>query len=239
MNKHVQTSRSGFVVETHRLTKVYHMGSVEVHALRGASLCLKAGEFAALMGPSGSGKSTLMHLLGCLDTPTSGTIVLEGREVSALDDDERSAIRSRRIGFVFQSFNLLPRLTALENVTLPLSYQKQANGTQHSAKEALRRVGLSSRLAHTPSEMSGGEKQRVAIARALVTEPALILADEPTGNLDSSTGEEILRLMASLHEEGRTILMVTHSDQAAAYAERVISMRDGQIVDREFDDDLL
>jgi putative ABC transport system ATP-binding protein len=236
MNSNAATPKSGFVIETQGLTKVYRMGSVEVHALQSVNMRLGAGEFIALMGPSGSGKSTLMHMLGCLDTPTSGTVVLEGQEVSALDDDARSIIRSQRVGFVFQSFNLLPRLTALENVILPLSYQRHANGTECKAEDALQRVGLSGRLAHTPGEMSGGEKQRVAIARALVTEPALILADEPTGNLDSSTGDEILHLLTSLHKEGRTILMVTHSDHAAAYAERVITMRDGQIVNEECGD---
>ncbi len=221
------------IIETDALTKVYKMGTVEVHALRGVTLQIRNGEFVALMGPSGSGKSTLMHLLGCLDTPTSGIYLLEGHQVSSLTDNERSSIRSKRIGFVFQSFNLLPSLTALENVLLPLMYQGSLNGAERVAREALERVGLSERVTHSSAELSGGEKQRVAIARALITNPAMILADEPTGNLDSETGEEILDLLKTLHAEGRTILMVTHSDHAASFAERVIFMRDGQIVLRE------
>lgn len=226
-----EVPRSNAVIETEGLTKVYRMGNIEVHALRGVSLKMQSGEFIALMGPSGSGKSTLMHLLGCLDTPTSGRYIFEGQEISSLSDTERASIRSRRVGFVFQSFNLLPRLTALENVLLPLMYQGKFNRGERSAREVLERVGLSKRLSHSPTELSGGEKQRVAIARALVTDPALILADEPTGNLDSVTGEELLHLLESLHTEGRTILMVTHSDDAASYAERVIFMRDGQIAE--------
>jgi putative ABC transport system ATP-binding protein len=226
-------SRSNAVVEAEGLTKVYVMGRVEVHALRGVNLQVQCGEFIALMGPSGSGKSTLMHLLGCLDTPTSGRIRLNGQEVSTLPDHERASIRSRKVGFVFQSFHLLPRLTTWENVLLPLIYQGSLKGVESRAREVLDRVGLSSRLLHSPAELSGGEKQRVAIARAVVTDPTLLLADEPTGNLDSATGEEILTLLADLHAEGRTILMVTHSKHAASYAERVISMRDGQIIKGE------
>jgi putative ABC transport system ATP-binding protein len=226
-------SRSNAVLETEGLTKVYQMGNVEVHALCGVSMQMQRGEFIALMGPSGSGKSTLMHLLGCLDTPTSGRIRLNGQEISALSDHERASIRSRQVGFVFQSFHLLPRLTTLENVLLPLIYQGRLNDIENRAREALDRVGLSGRLSHSPAELSGGEKQRVAIARALVTDPTLLLADEPTGNLDSVTGEEILSLIAGLHADGRTILMVTHSEVAASYAERIIFMRDGQIIKGE------
>jgi putative ABC transport system ATP-binding protein len=225
--------RSNAVIEAEGLTKVYVMGRVEVHALCGVSMQIPRGEFIALMGPSGSGKSTLMHLLGCLDTPTSGRICLNGQEVSALSDHEHASIRSRQVGFVFQSFHLLPRLTTLENVLLPLIYQGRLNGIENRAREALDRVGLSERLSHSPAELSGGEKQRVAIARALVTDPAILLADEPTGNLDSVTGEEILNLIADLHADGRTILMVTHSEIAASYAERVILMRDGKIIKGE------
>ncbi len=219
------------VIETEDLTKVYQMGKVEVHALCGVSIRIQWGEFIALMGPSGSGKSTLMHLLGCLDTPTSGRILLNSQEVSALSDHDRASIRSQQVGFVFQSFHLLPRLTTLENVLLPLIYQGRLNGIENRAREALDRVGLSGRLSHSPAELSGGEKQRVAIARALVTDPMLFLADEPTGNLDSVTGEEILNLLADLHADGRTILMVTHNKYAASFAERVIYMRDGQIIE--------
>jgi putative ABC transport system ATP-binding protein len=226
-------SRSKPVIEAIGLTKIYKMGTVEVHALRGADLELHWGEFVALMGPSGSGKSTFMHILGCLDTPTSGGYFFEGQEISSLTDNARAFIRGRRIGFVFQSFNLLHGLTALENVLLPLMYQGNLNGAEKIARAVLDRVGLSDRASHAPAEMSGGEKQRVAIARALITDPALILADEPTGNLDSGTGEEILNLLTNLHFEGRTILMVTHSDHAASYAGRIVFMQDGQIVDKE------
>lgn len=219
-----------FIIETKGLTKIYHMGTVEVRALHGVNVRVKSGEFVALMGPSGSGKSTLLHLLSCLDTPTEGTYRLEGQDVNGLSDDERSYVRNMRVGIVFQDFNLLPRLDALENVALPLLYRRHVNGTGPLAKDALDRVGLSARIHHRPAELSGGERQRVAVARALVTNPAILLADEPTGNLDSASGEEILCLLASLHAEGRTILMVTHSKYASSYAERVISMRDGQIV---------
>ncbi len=229
-------SHTPFIIETEGLSKVYTMGTVEVHALRGVNVTVKSGEFVALMGPSGSGKSTLLHLLSCLDTPSEGTYRLEGQDVHGLSDEERSYIRNMRVGIVFQDFNLLPRLDALANVVLPLMYRDRINGTEPLASEALDRVGLSTRLHHRPAELSGGERQRVAIARALVTNPAILLADEPTGNLDSASGEEILRLLASLHAEGRTILMVTHSEYASSYAERVISMRDGQIVGSEVDD---
>ena len=206
------------------------MGTTEVHALRGASLRVEAGEFVALMGPSGSGKSTMMHLLGCLDTPTAGRYLLEGRDVSTLSNDERARVRNARIGFIFQTFNLLPRLTALDNVALPLLYRGHNGYVRQHAAEALERVGLSQRAGHRPTEMSGGERQRVAIARALVADPALILADEPTGNLDSKTGADLMRLLVELCAEGRTILIVTHNANVAAHARRTVQMQDGQIM---------
>jgi putative ABC transport system ATP-binding protein len=221
---------SEWVIEAQDLTKVYRMGATEVHALRGASLRVAEGEFLALMGASGSGKSTLMHLLGCLDTPTAGRYRLEGQDVSTLSNEARSHVRNTRVGFVFQSFNLLPRLDALENVALPLFYRSRARNTQRRAAEALERVGLADRATHRPLELSGGERQRVAIARALVTDPAIILADEPTGNLDSATGDEVLGLLAGLHAEGRTILVVTHDAGVAARAQRILHMRDGRIM---------
>jgi putative ABC transport system ATP-binding protein len=236
------------VIETENLWKTYSLGATEVRAVRGVSLKLYRGEFVALMGPSGSGKSTLMHLLGCLDRPTRWKYLLEGQEVSALTPAERSQVRNNRIGFVFQTFNLLPRRTALENVALPLLYRrapKAGDGPRREGPEKdrclemLARVGLEKRAQHRPVELSGGERQRVAIARALVTDPAVILADEPTGNLDSATGREILDLLAGLGREngpaampaGRkpTIVVVTHNPETAAYAGRVLQMRDGQI----------
>jgi putative ABC transport system ATP-binding protein len=224
------TATSGIVIETHELTRTYMMGSTQVNALRDASFTVTRGEFVALMGPSGSGKSTLMHLLGCLDRPTSGQYILEGTSVDRLSEEQRARVRNRRIGFVFQSFNLLNRMNTLENVGLPLLYGANDRNWQERAKQALKRVGLGKRLWHRPNELSGGERQRVAIARALVHDPALILADEPTGNLDSANGDEIMRLLVELCREGRTLLMVTHDAHCASYASRIITMRDGRMI---------
>ncbi len=221
------------IIHAENLTRTYTLGNSIVNALRGVNLDVESGEFVALMGPSGSGKSTMMHLLGCLDTPTAGRYVLEDRDVSTLSKDERARVRNNRIGFVFQTFNLLPRLNALENVLLPLLYGEHEGDLNQRASEALNRVGLTPRAQHKPNELSGGERQRVAIARALVTDPALILADEPTGNLDSKTGAEIMALLVELCSEGRTILMVTHDAKVAAHARRILHMQDGEIVNGE------
>jgi putative ABC transport system ATP-binding protein len=221
---------SGIVICTENLTKTYVMGSEEVHALQSINLEIHKGEYVAIMGPSGSGKSTLMNLIGCLDSPSSGKYWLAGRQVSELDDDELAYIRNKEIGFVFQTFNLLPRATSLHNVELPLIY----NGTPaeeriERAKEALAQVDLTSRMMHRPNELSGGQRQRVAIARALVNRPSILLADEPTGNLDSVTGEEIMALFVRLHEQGNTIILVTHEPDIAARAHRIIRVRDGRV----------
>jgi putative ABC transport system ATP-binding protein len=218
------------VIRTETLTRTYTMGSATVHALRGVSLTVQPGDFVALMGASGSGKSTLLSLLGLLDKPTAGGYWLEGVEVSSLNRNALAEVRGKRIGFIFQSFNLLPRLSAWENVALPLAYrngQVRHSGQRSRALEALARVGLDQRASHQPMELSGGERQRVAIARALVTQPAVILADEPTGNLDSATGIEIMALLHEIHAEGRTIVVVTHDPNIAYHASRICTMRDG------------
>jgi putative ABC transport system ATP-binding protein len=219
------------VIRTQQLVKTYVSGTNEVHALRGIDLSIGKGEFVAIMGASGSGKSTLMNLLGCLDTPTSGSYELDGVTVEGLDKDALADIRNQKIGFVFQGFNLLPRTTALENVELPMLYDRtgKVRDTKALASAALQRVGLGDRLDHQPSELSGGQQQRVAIARALVTEPALILADEPTGNLDSRTSMEVMALFQELNEQGITIVLVTHESDIAAYTKRVVEVRDGRI----------
>jgi len=220
----------GTVIYTEELCKMYVMGSEEVHALRGVNLSIRKGEYCAIMGPSGSGKSTLMNLIGCLDSPSSGRYWLAGRQVSELDDDELAYIRNKEIGFVFQTFNLLPRATALHNVELPLIY----NGTPaeervEKARNALAMVDLADRMMHKPNELSGGQRQRVAIARALVNSPSILLADEPTGNLDSKTGDEIMNLFERLYEQGNTIILVTHEHDIAAHAHRIIHVRDGRV----------
>ena len=225
---------SGIVIRTEALAKVYEMGAEQVHALRGIDVEIRKGEYVAIMGPSGSGKSTLMNLIGCLDSPSSGRYWLAGRLVSELDDDELAYIRNKEIGFVFQTFNLLPRASALHNVELPLIY----NGTPSEerlvkAKQALERVDLTPRMHHKPNELSGGQRQRVAIARALVNDPSIVLADEPTGNLDSKTGEEIMNLFANLHRQGNTIILVTHEMDIAQHAHRIIFIRDGRIASDE------
>jgi len=219
-----------WVIEVREITKVYRMGTVEVHALRGVSFTVHRGELVAIMGPSGSGKSTLMNILGCLDRPTSGEYILDGQRVSTLDDDQLAVIRNRKVGFVFQNFNLLPRMTALDNVELPLRYAGLLQGTRERARAALEAVGLGERVHHKPNELSGGQQQRVAIARALVNRPAIILADEPTGNLDTQSGQEVMALLTELNRsQGTTIVLVTHDPEIAAYAERVIHIRDGKI----------
>jgi putative ABC transport system ATP-binding protein len=221
------------IIQTENLTRTYHVGNTVVNALCAVNLGVEAGEFVALMGASGSGKSTMMHLLGCLDTPTEGRYLLEGQDVSTLSKDERARVRNSRIGFIFQTFNLLPRLNALDNIALPLLYGRSQSEARQRAGKALRRVGLAARARHRPNELSGGERQRIAIARALVTDPALILADEPTGNLDSKTGASIMDLLVELNAEGRTILMVTHDAKVAAHAGRILQMQDGEIVNGE------
>jgi len=220
------------MIEIENVTKVYHMGDLEVRALNGVSLSVQEGEWVAIMGPSGSGKSTLMNVIGCLDQPTSGSYRLDGLEVAKMNDRELAAVRNRKIGFVFQTFNLLPRTSALANVELPMIY----GGTRDrraKALAALEQVGLSDRINHHPNELSGGQQQRVAIARALVNEPAILLADEPTGNLDSKSGAEIMDIFCQLHGRGLTIVMVTHDSDIAAYCERTVHIRDGLIWEDE------
>ena len=218
------------LIETRDLWKTYVMGSEEIHALRGVSIQIERGEYVAIMGPSGSGKSTLMNLIGCLDTPSKGTYLLNGKEVSRMDDDELARIRNEEIGFVFQTFNLLPRASALHNVELPLVYAGVSSAERaERAKAALTRVELDHRMHHKPNELSGGQRQRVAIARALVNNPSILLADEPTGNLDSKTGVEIMALFERLHDAGNTIILVTHEADVAEHAHRIVSIRDGMV----------
>jgi len=221
-----------WVIEANNLTKVYKMGTVEVHALRGLSLNIARGEVVAIMGPSGSGKSTLMNIIGCLDRPTSGEYILDGGSVSNMKDDQLAAIRNHKVGFIFQSFNLLSRISALANVELPMRYSGTTRGRRERAIAALEAVGLSDRIHHRPNELSGGQQQRVAIARSLVNDPAIILADEPTGNLDTNSGEEIMRLLLSLNRErGTTLIIVTHDSEVAAHTQRAIHIRDGLVVE--------
>src|SRR5579875_931833 len=225
-----ELKRNGIVIRTYDLWKTYVMGDQQIHAVSGVDIEIRRGEYVAIMGPSGSGKSTLMNLVGCLDTPTSGQYYINGNLVSEMTDDELARIRNKEVGFVFQTFNQLPRATALHNVELPLIY----NGTPPAerierAKRALEMVDLADRMYHRPNELSGGQRQRVAIARALVNNPSILLADEPTGNLDSQTGEEIMALFARLHQQGNTIILVTHEADIAAHAHRIIRVRDGRI----------
>jgi len=221
-----------WVIEAKDLTKVYQMGDIEVHALRGLSIKIRRGEVIAIMGPSGSGKSTLMNMIGCLDRPTSGEYLLEGEQVSNLKDDQLAEIRNRKVGFVFQTFNLLSRATALSNVELPMRYSGMARGRKERAKSALELVGLSDRIHHRPNELSGGEQQRVGIARSLVNDPTIILADEPTGNLDSKSGVEIMQLLLKLNtEQGTTLVIVTHDPEIAQQTQRTILIRDGMVVE--------
>ena len=230
IDRGAQLKRDGIIIRTWDLRKTYVMGDQEIHAVSGIDVEIKKGEYVAVMGPSGSGKSTLMNLIGCLDTPTSGDYYLAGNLVSDMDDDELARIRNKEIGFVFQTFNLLARATALHNVELPLIYAGLSHkDREERAKAALRAVDLEKRMLHKPAELSGGQRQRVAIARALVNDPSILLADEPTGALDSVTGVEIMALFAKLHDQGNTIVLVTHEHDIAVHAHRVIHIRDGKV----------
>ncbi|WP_375434588.1 ABC transporter ATP-binding protein [uncultured Hymenobacter sp.] len=218
------------VIETHNISKMYRMGTEEIHALRSVTITIQRGEYVAFMGPSGSGKSTLMNIVGCLDTPTSGNYILNGKDVSRMSDNQLADVRNKEIGFVFQTFNLLPRATSLDNVALPLIYAGYNKpDREEKAMQALRSVGLDTRAKHRPNELSGGQRQRVAIARALVNDPSIILADEPTGNLDSKTSYEIMDLFEALYAKGNTIIMVTHEEDIARYAHRIVRLRDGLV----------
>jgi putative ABC transport system ATP-binding protein len=225
-----QLKKEGIVIRTYDLWKTYVMGDQEIHAVSGVDVQIRRGEYVAIMGPSGSGKSTLMNLIGCLDTPTKGQYYINGRLVSEMNDDELARIRNKEIGFVFQTFNLLPRATSLHNVELPLIYSGMpADVRLARAKKALEQVDLTARMYHKPNELSGGQRQRVAVARALVNNPSILLADEPTGNLDSATGNEIMALFERLHQQGNTIVLVTHEHDIALHAHRVIHIRDGKV----------
>lgn len=218
------------LIDVQKLFKIYEIGEIKVNALRGVDVQIGENEYVAIMGPSGSGKSTLMNILGCLDTPTEGKYQFGGEDVHKMDDDQLAEIRNRRIGFVFQTFNLLPRATALHNVELPLVYAGVAASKRRAqAKSALERVGLADRMTHKPNELSGGQRQRVAIARALVNNPSIILADEPTGNLDTATGDEIMNIFSELHRQGNTIILVTHEEYIAEHAHRILRLRDGRV----------
>jgi putative ABC transport system ATP-binding protein len=232
MEAALRLPEAAHLIEMHALTRVYQLGPQEIYALRGVDLKVDHGEYLAIMGPSGSGKSTLMNIIGCLDRPTAGKYILDGTPVEAMSDDELAAVRNRKIGFVFQTFNLLARTTALQNVELPLVYARIPRVHRRKlAEEALVAVGLGDRMNHQPNELSGGQRQRVAIARALVNKPSLLLADEPTGNLDSQTGREILDLFRALHNRGNSIMLVTHEDDVAREARRIIHLRDGRVLD--------
>jgi putative ABC transport system ATP-binding protein len=230
INRGEQLKKDGIVIRTFDLWKTYIMGDQEIHAVSGVDIEIKRGEYVAIMGPSGSGKSTLMNLIGCLDTPTKGQYYINGKLVSEMGDDELARIRNKEIGFVFQTFNLLPRATSLHNVELPLIYSGMGSEQRlERAKLAMRQVDLEQRMYHKPNELSGGQRQRVAVARALVNNPSILLADEPTGNLDTATGNEIMALFARLHEQGNTIVLVTHEHDIALHAHRVIHVRDGKV----------
>ena len=230
LNKGEQLKRDGIVIRTYDLWKTYVMGDQEIHAVSGCDVEIRRGEYVAIMGPSGSGKSTLMNLIGCLDTPTKGEYYINGRLVSSMTDDELARIRNKEIGFVFQTFNLLPRATSLHNVELPLIYSGMPAAQRlERAKKALRQVDLEKRMDHKPNELSGGQRQRVAIARALVNDPSILLADEPTGNLDTATGNEIMALFERLYQEGNTIVLVTHEHDIAMHAHRIVHIRDGKV----------
>ena len=230
----------GVIIETHDISKVYRMGAETIHALKSVSIKINKGEYVAFMGPSGSGKSTLMNIIGCLDTPTGGQYILNGHDVSNMTDNELAEVRNKEIGFVFQTFNLLPRQSSLENVALPLIYAGYSKSQrEEKAQQALESVGLGNRGKHKPNELSGGQRQRVAIARALINDPSIILADEPTGNLDTKTSYEIMELFENLHSKGNTIIMVTHEEDIARYAHRIVRLRDGLVESDVLNDNIV